>query len=557
MRQLLIGTSDFQRFIEEDGYFVDKSLFIKEVIENPILVHFITRPRRFGKTLNMTMLKAFFEQTLEKTSHLFKGLEIEKYESIMAYQGTFPVIYLTFKDVKFSKWDFTKNSIYDIIRDQYQQHKYLLNSVELDEHEKNYIIDMLNGNLSEYLYYHSLNKLTYLLNKHYKKRVILLVDEYDTPIHSAYVHGYYEEMIELMRSLLGGALKDNSSLEKAVITGILRVGKESIFSGLNNLTTNTLVDYRFQDSFGFTEDEVVNILTHYSTRMGIDDVRAWYNGYVFGETIIYNPWSISNYVLNERRGLMAHWVNTSDNELIEDLFRKGNRVIKIGIEHLMSGQSIERKIKEGVSLRDLEHNPESIWSFLLFSGYLKSIESEYRETGLWAKLMIPNKEVMYLYKEIISKWTSKTMSNSGFEEMLQALLNGNVTDFSKFFKNYVKNSMSYFDISGDESEKVYHAFVLGMLVSLSETHKVKSNRESGLGRYDVMLIPRNQNDYGVIFEFKKYDESDEKSIEQAAENAFTQIKRKNYKQELMDEGVENILEIGVAFKGKEVKLKWE
>lgn len=551
---LLIGTSDFKRYIDGNGYFVDKSLFIKQVLDNKSTVQLITRPRRFGKTLNMTMLRYFFEDGKEDNSYLFKDLEVSKHSDIMKYQGKYPVIYLTFKDIKFSDWDTCFEALKEEMRKVYYKFKDILDLNEISEFEKKIFNKILceEGSLKETI--NSLKNICEYIFKATGKQIIVLIDEYDTPIHSAYFNGYYDKIIEFMRGFLGGALKDNVYLEKAVITGILRVSKESIFSGLNNITSNTIIDYNFQDCFGFTEKEVENLLKYYDLEYDINEVKSWYNGYIFGKTVIYNPWSIINYTANHGRGLMAHWVGTSDNAIIDELISKGDKSVKISLEELMNGNGITKRIKEDVNLRDIEGNPENVWSFLLFNGYLKAISKSYDENGLLCELKIPNKEVKYLYNDIILKWGSKVITTSDFELMLKYLVTGDIDSFSDYFKEYVLNSMSYFDVAGEESEKVYHAFVLGMLVALSKDYKVKSNRESGLGRYDVMIIPKDKNKNGIIIEFKKFNSSREETIEEAAENAINQIKNKNYKQELLDEGIKNIIEIGIAFKGKEVRV---
>lgn len=551
---LLIGTSDFKRYIDGNGYFVDKSLFIKQVLDNKSTVQLITRPRRFGKTLNMTMLRYFFEDGKEDNSYLFKDLEVSKHSDIMKYQEKYPVIYLTFKDIKFSDWDTCFEALKEEMRKVYYKFKDILDLNEISEFEKKIFNKILceEGSLKETI--NSLKNICEYIFKATGKQIIVLIDEYDTPIHSAYFNGYYDKIIEFMRGFLGGALKDNVYLEKAVITGILRVSKESIFSGLNNITSNTIIDYNFQDCFGFTEKEVENLLKYYDLEYDINEVKSWYNGYIFGKTVIYNPWSIINYTANHGRGLMAHWVGTSDNAIIDELISKGDKSVKISLEELMNGNGITKRIKEDVNLRDIEGNPENVWSFLLFNGYLKAISKSYDENGLLCELKIPNKEVKYLYNDIILKWGSKVITTSDFELMLKYLVTGDIDSFSDYFKEYVLNSMSYFDVAGEESEKVYHAFVLGMLVALSKDYKVKSNRESGLGRYDVMIIPKDKNKNGIIIEFKKFNSSREETIEEAAENAINQIKNKNYKQELLDEGIKNIIEIGIAFKGKEVRV---
>lgn len=553
---LMIGTSDFKKLIDNHGYYVDKTLFIKEVVEYNKEALLIARPRRFGKTLNMTMLKYFFEKTEENNKYLFKGLNVAKYKDIMKLQGQYPVIYLTLKDIKVSNFIHFERLIVKLVRALYKEYRYLLESTELTADEKDDINKFILGSFDFIDTFDAVKHLSEFLYKHYNKKVILLIDEYDTPIHSSYSNGYYDDVVEFMRGFLGNALKDNIYIEKAVITGILRVAKESIFSGLNNIQTSTLVDFSFEDSFGFTEGEVEEILKYYGLEYDMKDVKNWYNGYTFGNTVIYNPWSILNYTDNHKRGLVPHWVNTSSNDIIEELISKGDANVKMHLEDLIQGKNIIKPIREDISLREINENPNNIWAFLLFSGYLKVINRVQNEYGLTCELMVPNMEVLYLYREIIIKWADKSINSHNYNYMLKCLINGDIREFSKFFKDYVLNSMSYFDASGKESEKVYHAFVLGMLVALGDRYKIRSNRESGYGRYDVMLIPREKCNSGIIIEFKKYEEEEEESIEKAAENALKQIVEKRYKIELIDEGVNNIIEIGIAFKGKDVKVLW-
>lgn len=556
-KSLMIGTSDFKKIINNNGYYIDKSIFIKDIIEYNKEVLLLARPRRFGKTLNMTMLKYFFESGKENNRYLFENLAISKYKEIMKLQGKYPVIYITFKDIKVGSFVTFQRAILRLVIDIYREHSYLQQSLNLADYEKSDLNKFILGKFDYIDCIDAIKHLIGLLYKHHGKRVILLIDEYDTPIHSSYLNGYYDESIEFMRSFLGGALKDNVYIEKAIITGILRVAKESIFSGLNNIKTSTLVDYSFEEAFGFTENEVEELLNYYGLKYEMSEVRSWYNGYICGNKVIYNPWSIVNYADNYKRGLVPYWINTSSNDIIEQLISKGDANVKMNLEDLINGKTIVKPIREDISLREINENPNNIWSFLLFSGYLKVISRTQDEYGLTCELMLPNMEVLYLYREIIIKWADKSINAHSYNYMLKCLVNGNIKEFSKFFKDYVINSMSYFDASGKESEKVYHAFVLGMLVALSDSYKVRSNRESGYGRYDVMLIPKDRTQNGIVIEFKKYDDEDDENIEKAAQNALSQIKDRNYKVELINEGVKNIIELGIAFKGKEIKLLWQ
>ncbi|SHH53957.1 PD-(D/E)XK nuclease domain-containing protein, partial [Tepidibacter thalassicus] len=421
----------------------------------------------------------------------------------------------------------------------------------LNEEDEIYFKNILYKRASQVEYETTLKNLSKFLSEYYNQKTIVLIDEYDTPIQNGYLSGYYKEIIEFMRNFLSGALKDNEYLQKGVLTGILRVAKESIFSGLNNLEVCTILNNYYSDKFGFLEGEVEEILKHYNIEFEMDEVRKWYNGYIFGENVIYNPWSILNYVKNHEKGFRPYWVNTSSNDLVKGVLAKSGEKIKIELEDLIKGKDIVKTINEDIVIHDIDKGSENVWSFLLFSGYLKVVKEEFKRGRVYCNLKIPNLEVNYLYEEIIMSWFSESINNDKFDVMLKSLINGDIKTFGKILKEFVLNSISYFD-TAKESEKVYHAFVLGMLVALCDDYQVKSNRESGYGRYDVALIPRDKSKLGIIIEFKKVDKDDKETLDIAAKNALKQIKEKNYKQELLDIGIKNIIELGIAFEGKEV-----
>ncbi|SHJ72072.1 AAA family ATPase [Tepidibacter formicigenes] len=550
MKKVPIGVSDFKELITENYYYVDKSLFVKEIIDDGAKVILLPRPRRFGKTLNMSMLKYFFEKRDEDNKYLFENLNINKYEDIMDMQGKYPVIYLTFKDIKDGNFQKCYEKMKEIISIEYYKHKYLLDN-HLKGIEETYFKKILSMEASQGQYETSLKNLSKFLSEYYNQKTIVLIDEYDTPIQSGYLSGYYKEIIEFIRNFLSGALKDNEYLQKGVLTGILRVAKESIFSGLNNLEVCTILKNHYSDKFGFLEGEVEEILKQYNIEFEMDEVRKWYNGYIFGENVIYNPWSILNYVKNHEKGFRPYWVNTSSNDLIKNVLAKSGEKIKIELEDLIKGKDIVKTINEDIVIHDIDKGSENVWSFLLFSGYLKVVKEEFKRGRVYCNLKIPNAEVNYLYEEIIMSWFSESINNDKFDVMLKSLINGDIKTFGKILKEFVLNSISYFD-TAKESEKVYHAFVLGMLVALCDDYQVKSNRESGYGRYDVALIPRDKSKLGIIIEFKKVDKDDKETLDIAAKNALKQIKEKNYKQELLDIGIKNIIELGIAFEGKEV-----
>ena len=554
-KSIQIGTSDFKELIENNNYFVDKSLLIKEFIENGAKIILTPRPRRFGKTLNLSMLKYFFDiRTKEETKDLFKGLKVENEKDIMKLQGEYPVIFITFKNHKHISYNNFEDGIKVLLSNLYKEHEYLLDSHKLSEFDKNEFKEIILTKASIARVSESISNLIGYMYKHYGKRVMLFIDEYDVPIQEAYLRGYYNEMIALIRNLLTSALKDNSYVEKSLITGILRVAKESIFSGLNNLEVNTLLRYNFNDKFGFTEGEVKELAIYYNAIENIEGIKEWYNGYVFGGEVIYNPWSLLNYLKNIREGFMPYWINSSSNDLIKRLLLKGDKDMKLELEDLMEGKAISKVIDDNIVMSEVEDSNQNVWSFLLMSGYLKAVKTENIEGLLNCELEIPNKEVHIFYKNLITKWFQETMTNQKYEEMLSNLITGDIENFGYIFQEFVIDNISYFDASGKEPEKVYHAFVLGMLISLSNTHEVKSNKESGYGRYDVMIIPKDISKVGIIIEFKKINTLSKENIKQGTIKALKQIEDMKYSQELIHGGIKNIIKLAIVFKGKEVKI---
>jgi hypothetical protein len=554
-KQIPLGIADFKKIIHDEYYYIDKSLFIKDIVCDGAEVILFPRPRRFGKTLNMSMLKYFFEKTEEDNRYLFKELNIQKHKDIMDKQGKYPVIYLTFKDVKSSSYAVDYNKVKELIAEEYRRHKYLLEGDTLDEGEKEFFKDILNCTTNAARIELSLKYLSKFMQRYYKEKCIILIDEYDVPIQSGYINGYYNEVINFMRNFLSAGLKDNIYLEKGVLTGILRVARESIFSGLNNLQVCSLIGNAYSQYFGFTEEEVEKIVEDFQCELKLNEIKSWYNGYIFGEKTIYNPWSILNFVKNKEVGLKPYWVNTSSNDLVKMVLTQGGEKVKTELEELIQGGEIYKNINEDIVMADITKGSQNVWSFLLFSGYLKVMKKEYKKGVLHCQLKIPNFEVEYLYREIIIAWFDESINNDKFGIMLESLVNGDIETFEIILKQFVQSSVSYFDISGEESEKVYHAFVLGMLVSLEEDYEVKSNRESGYGRYDVMLIPKDKSKNGIIFEFKKINKYKNESLEKACDVALKQVKEKKYRQELIDRGIQNIIELGVAFEGKNVMVK--
>ena len=560
-----IGISNFRELIEGNYYFIDKSLLIKEFMDNGAKIILTPRPRRFGKTLNMSMIRYFFDinmkkktnvlnKELEYSKNLFNGLNIEKEVEIMKMQGELPVINISFNTAKFNNFQDTMSRIRSLMSEIYLENKYLLDSNAIEAIEKEKFNKVINEKADSELIATALGNLTKYLYKHFNKRVIVLIDEYDVPIQEGYINGYYEEIISFQRVMFTDLLKDNNNVEKALITGILRVAKESIFSGLNNLEVNTMLSNKFSDKFGFTQDEVDRFLAYYNLEDKNAEVREWYNGYIFGKNIIYNPWSVLNYAENNEEGFMPYWINSSSNDLIKKLLLKGDQRIKTELEELIIGKSISKVIDENIVMEDVQDSNENIWSFLLLLGYLKTIKKETVDGMRLCELQIPNKECLIFYKNIVKKWFLESMTSERYEELLGSLTTGDIKIFGALFKGFVINNVSYFDVSGKEPEKVYHAFVLGMLVSLAENYDVKSNKESGYGRYDVMIIPKDTSKIGIIIEFKKINEFLNDTIEEATEDALKQIEDKKYESELVERGIKNIIKLAIVFKNKQVEI---
>lgn len=554
-KTIQVGTSNFKELIEENHFFVDKSLLIKEFVQNGAKVILTPRPRRFGKTLNMSMLKHFFDiENKEENKDLFKGLKIENEKEIMKMQGRYPVIFLSFKDQKHFNFNNLEESISILISHLFRDYEYLLDSEKLSELDKKELKRYMAKEASVIEYSGGLNVLMKFMYKHYNEKIIVLIDEYDVPLQEAFIRGYYEEALVLVRNILTAGLKDNVYLEKALVTGILRVAKESIFSGLNNLEVNTILGLNFNDKFGFEEEEVKDLLQYYDLECKMDEVKNWYNGYMFGGKVIYNPWSVLNYIKNNEQGFMPYWINSSGNELIKRLLSRGTKETKECLEELIKGNAITKIVDDHIVMKDVDEDEENIWSFLTMSGYLKPVKQELIRGKIKCDLKIPNEEVHIFYENLIEKWFKESLTSQNYNTMLKALITKDIETFDEIFTEFIMRNMSYFDVSGKEPEKVYHAFVLGMIVSLNNEYEVKSNKESGYGRYDVMLIPRDASNLGIIIEFKRIKETNSKTIKTGIEEALKQIEENKYEAELIDRGVGDILKLAIVFKGKKVKI---
>ena len=554
-KRIAIGVSDFREMLTGAYYYVDKTLFIKDVLEDGSKVILLPRPRRFGKTLNMSMLTYFFEKSAIDNSALFENLAISQHSDCMDKQGQYPVIYLTFKDLKHNTWEVTYDSLVEVIYKEYNRHLYLLDSPVLNEMDKIYFNRVRLDQGSEADYTSSIRNLAELLSKHNGKKTIILIDEYDVPIQQAYLKKYYDQLISFLRNFMTAALKDNNYLEKAVLTGVMRVARESLFSGLNNLSVQTLLNRSYSKHFGFIETEVEELLNYYGIESQLEEVRNWYNGYIFGNTVVYNPWSVLQYTQNWEEGLQPYWVNTSDNEIVHRLISRGGPALKMELEDLLQGTPVVKTINQNISMGEVEKNDQNVWSFLLFSGYLKPLSRDIIDGEMICSLAIPNREVQTIYRDIVKSWFNDTVHSDFLRTMLKSLTSGQIEVFASHFKEYVQSSFSYFDTGGKVPEKIYHAFVLGLLVGLRPNYEIKSNREGGYGRYDVMVIPQDTSQAGIIIEFKSVEPEEVKDLEQAAQQALQQIEAKGYQQELFERGIHKIIKLGIVFRGKEVLVK--
>ncbi|MDQ2087986.1 AAA family ATPase [Herbivorax sp. ANBcel31] len=557
MKRQPVGVDDFKKIIKEDLYFVDKTLFIKEIIDDGSEIILISRPRRFGKTLNMSLLKYYFEKSEKDNSYMFKSYKIwAQGEEYTKEQGKYPVITLTFKNVKTSSWDINLGLIKKAIQGEFNRHLYLEKSKEITESEKKEFkkICFAEGSVEDYI--NSLELLSKMLYKHHKQKPYVLLDEYDTILNEAYIHGHWQESIEFMKAFMSAGFKNNPNLYKGVLTGIFRVARGSIFSDMNNLNVCTIFSDNYSEYFGFTQGEVEEILNYYGIEEG-DKVREWYNGYLFGkkkQTVIYNPWSIVMYI---HKGILEpYWINTSGNAIIKELVTTGDRNIQFNIQNIIEGGTVDDvKIDENIVYSEIKKSDKSIWSFMLMSGYLKPVKLYLREEGVYCDLKAPNKEVYYFFRNILENWFDETIKGGSVNEMLKALLSGDIYTFHEIFARTVRNVLSYNDVGEDRAESFYHAFVLGMLVYIDKEYNIKSNRESGYGRYDVMIIPKDKSKKGIIIEFKKASDLRGETIDKALEAALKQIEDKKYDEELKGIGINDIVKIGIAFKGKEVKVE--
>ena len=558
--KLPIGVSNFKDIIEKNYYYFDKTKFIENILEDGSQVKLFTRPRRFGKTLNMSMLKYFFDvKNKDENRKLFEGLNISKSE-YFDIQGNFPVISVSFKKYQEKDWKNGFDMIKDIISGLYDEFEFVKEKLSARKKKKFDSILMEEANLANWK--NSLADLSNYLYDFYGKKVIVLIDEYDQPIINSYIEGYYDETIDFFKSLYGAVLKDNEYLEMGVMTGILRVAKENIFSGLNNIKVHSILNERFTEYFGVLENEVETSLKDFGLEYDLSDVQKWYNGYLFGETKVYNPWSIINFLDEKKLG--AYWVNTSENSLIKLYLQKMKKEIFDDFSKLLNEENISKIINDNVTFGNLEANFEkNFWNLFFHSGYL-TLAEKYDAMKKVVSVKIPNKEILEMFSDMFIEVYFK---NTGiFLDMTDALTNGDISNFKKYLKEILLENTGIFDVSGTYKEQFYHGLMLGLILTLKNEYEITSNNFAGKGRYDLLLKPKNilEGKEGIIIELKiingtenlNNDKIHEK-LEKECELALNQIDEKGYSSVLKNAGIEKVLKIGIAFLGKEFEVKFE
>ena len=552
-KPLPIGVEDFKRLVDNGYYFVDKTLMIKELLENKETVNLFTRPRRFGKTLNMSMLQRFFEATEKSNAYLFDSLKIAAYPEYMAYQGKYPVISISLKSMKQKNFTLAFETYKYLIKSEYSRHKdFIFSKNVLDEEEKARYLSFIQVDATETMYNQAIGFLSNCLKKAYQQNVIILIDEYDVPLENAYHEGFYDDMTNLIRSCFESALKTNPSMEFAVLTGCLRVSRESIFTGLNNLKTYSITKNKFSQYFGFTQEEMQEILQTFSLEQYAETIAKWYDGYRFGLTEIYNPWSVLNcidsYLQNDMVACEPYWSNTNSNRIVKRLIEESNERTKSMVEELINGTPIHTQIFEDVTYGTIDVNQDYIWSFLLFTGYLKIISCETVGDETYYDMVIPNVEIKSIYKNTIRSWFIDHINRDSRTDILESVIHADAEKLEDLLCTWLTNTISCFD----EQENYYHGFVTG-LVSGFSGYMVVSNRESGNGRFDLVVKQRSRWHHAAILEFKVVEKYNQ--MTKACEDALNQIEEKDYEASLRDEQYENIAKLGICFCQKRCRVK--
>lgn len=553
-KSLPIGIADYVR-AQTEYYYVDKTLLIKDFLDQKPLVSLFTRPRRFGKTLNMDMLRVFFEIADEDTGRYFTDKKIWQCgEEYRAYQGKFPVIFLTFKDVKFATWENTIDKISALLQEEYDRHKEVMHGDQLASYEKEYFTRILNKTASEVELSAALEQLSKMLTKYYGTAPIIIIDEYDTPIQEGYSKDFYEKIVGFMRNFFSGAFKDNKNLSYGFLTGILRIAQESIFSGLNNLAVNTVLDNEYDQYFGFTNEEIHEMLKYYGALGKEKELKEWYDGYLFGSKEIYNPWSVINYI-SKGCTPQAYWVNTGKNEILEDVLKVATDDVTEKLFSLLQGRPVIARIDQNIVYRSLTKEPANIYSLLLVAGYLKATKKQLQADGSYlCEVSIPNKEIAVVYtSEILSHLVQiGAIRNTTADKIAESLYANDQRKLQRAISDYLDQTISFYDAG---AEGFYHGLVLGLIALMDNQYKIKSNREAGDGRYDICLIPRKNIYPGIIMELKWKKDLADDSLELLAKEALSQIDKNRYDLEIKEDGITDILKFGIAFSGKKIQIQ--
>jgi hypothetical protein len=551
-----IGISDF-RAVREGGFtYVDKTALIDDVLNESAQTLLVPRPRRFGKTLNLSMLRWFFEKSAEDCRPLFAGLAIASSESAWDHFQRYPVIFMTFKDIKPRSWDHCFEGIVGVLSGLYGEHRYLLTEGTLAPEEAKLFTDILERRATYSVCTEALKLLSRLLARHHREKVVILLDEYDSPIHAGYVNKYYDDVVAFFRDFLSGGLKDNEHLFKGVLTGILRVAKESLFSGLNNIRVYSILRAQLATAFGFTEAEVRALAEAAGQTASLDGIRAQYNGYLFGGQAIYNPWSVLSFLADGDGVLRPYWVETSSNDLVRELLLTGPRGVAAELETLLAGGTVDKRLDENMVLRDISSRSDAIWSFLLFTGYLKAVEISFVEGRQWGKLAVPNAEIALALGDMVQTWFETESGGSDqLQSLLDALLRGDAPVVERHLTHLVKVNLSFFDTASPEPERFYHGLVVGLLAGLAPRYEVRSNRESGYGRCDILILPKTAGQPGVVLELKRVDTEAGETTEKAFTAALRQIRERDYAAELRERGARPIHQMAAVFEGKRVFVR--